>query len=107
MPKKTMRILALLAFAVLAAVAGCAKTWTQNDTVEGTVKLDGTKLAGVMVQFVPDDPKTQGPPSSGVTDADGHFKLTCDNGKPGALIGKHNVTITHGRTEPGGPSPVA
>src|SRR5207248_1259847 len=52
--------LALLAF-------GCGGTkWSMNDTVEGTVTLDGTPLATVFVQFVPDaDPTARQAPSSG------------------------------------------
>jgi hypothetical protein len=59
------RVLTLLAFAALVGVAGCAKTWTQNTSVEGTVKLDNAPVPNVAIQFVPDDPKSQGPMSTG------------------------------------------
>jgi hypothetical protein len=96
------RILMVLAFAAFATIAGCGKTWSQNNSVEGTVKLEGTPVPNVTVQFIPDDPKTQGPMSTGTTDEKGHFQLNCSNGKPGAVIGKHNVVILVGRTESGG-----
>jgi hypothetical protein len=36
-----------------------------------------------------------------VTDEQGHFKLQCDNGKPGALVGKHHVVVLQGRGDAG------
>ncbi len=101
MPTNPLRILAPLAFAVLAATAGCDKSWSQNNSVEGTLKLEGAPVPNVTVQFVPDDAKSQGPMSTGTTDEKGHFQLTCANGKPGAVIGKHNVVILVGRTDTG------
>jgi hypothetical protein len=101
MPTKTLRILTPLAFAVLVLTGGCGKTWNQNDSVEGTVKLDGTPVPNVMIQFVPDDPKTQAPMSTATTDDKGHFQLACSNGKSGAVLGKHNVVILVGRTDSG------
>jgi hypothetical protein len=104
MPTQPLRIFTPLAFAVLVATAGCGKTWTQNNSVEGTVKFEGAPVPNVTVEFVPDDPKVQGPTSTGTTDDKGHFQLTCANGKPGAVIGKHNVVILVGRTETGAPA---
>ena len=97
----TLRRLTVLGFAVLLGAAGCAKTWSQNDNVEGTLKLDGVPLANVSVRFVPDDAKVQGPSSSGYTDDKGHFQLTCENAKSGAILGKHNVILLQGRTDAG------
>jgi hypothetical protein len=93
---------AVLGAALLVVGAGCGeKKWNMNEQVEGTVKLDGTPLRNVRVEFVPDvDPKIQAPTSSGYTDDKGHFQLTCTNQKPGAVIGKHNVIVLGGR--PGG-----
>jgi hypothetical protein len=79
---------------------GCSGTlsYTQNESVEGTVTLDGVPVANAVVQFVPDvDPSTQAPMSSGYTDEKGHFSLTCDNKKSGAVVGKHNVVVLPGR----------
>jgi hypothetical protein len=104
MPAKTIRIITPLAFVLLAVAGGCGKTWSLNDSVEGTVTLDGTPVPNVAVQFVPDDPKTQGPSSNGTTDDKGHFQLTCENGKPGAVVAKHNVVVLVGRTDTGAPA---
>jgi hypothetical protein len=101
MAAKPFRLIILVAFVVLLFASGCAKTRIQNETVEGTLKLDGTPVPNVLVEFVPDDPKTQFPPSSGLTDDKGHFQLMCDNQKSGAVIGKHNVVIQKGRNERG------
>jgi hypothetical protein len=69
-----------------------------NNQVEGTVKLDGTPLANVVVQFVPDVTTGEQPPgASGSTDGQGHYSLTCDNRKSGAVLGKYRVTVLPGR----------
>ncbi len=49
---------------------GCGqKTRPMNDMVEGIVKIDGTPLAQVSVEFIPDEgPKAISPSSSAVTD---------------------------------------
>jgi hypothetical protein len=81
-------------------LVGCSRapSYTQNESVEGTVTLDGQPVANVVVQFVPNiDPEVQAPMSSGSTDEKGHFRLTCDNKRPGAVVGKHNVVVLAGR----------
>ena len=95
---------ARLAAAVLLAVAfaGCAKNWPINEQVDGTAKLDGEPLAGVLVEFIPDvDKKVQAPISRATTDDKGHFVLMLPTEKPGAVIGKHNVVVHAGRAEGG------
>jgi hypothetical protein len=63
--------------------------------VEGVVKLGGKPLPHVRVQFMPDPEKgTAGPISVGTTDEQGHFKLTCADLRPGAVVGWHRVVIT-------------
>jgi hypothetical protein len=79
--------------------AGCSPGLTFNETVEGIVQIDGTPLAHVPVQFVPDlGPDKPAPASTAVTDAKGMYRLQCENGKPGAAIGKHRVVVMPGRT---------
>jgi hypothetical protein len=83
---------------LLLLLAGCAAKHVMNNQVEGTVKLDGTPLPNVVVQFVPDVTVGEQPPgASGYTDGQGHFSLTCDNKKPGAILGKYRVTVLPGR----------
>jgi len=51
------------------------------------------------------------PGSNATTDDKGHFSLTADNGKPGALACEHNVTVHQGRGDrsnaPDAPAPGA
>jgi hypothetical protein len=101
MKTSVIRACASLTPVLLVLLAGCGTKWSQNDNVEGTLKMDGVPVANVKVQFVPDDPAVQAPASSAQTDENGHFRLTCENGRPGAVIGKHNVVIFKGRAEPG------
>jgi hypothetical protein len=85
-----------LALALL-AVGACRPSWKYNEQVEGTVKLDGAPVANALVRFVPEDPNVQRPASSGYTDEKGRFTLACENGKPGAVLAKHNVLVLAGR----------
>src|SRR5713226_4270226 len=78
----------ILTFAVLLVASGCgkkSKVWEFNQQVEGVVKLEGTPVGNVMVQFVPEDPVEQGPISRGVTDSKGRFKLATDDERDGAV----------------------
>jgi len=96
---KTVQVFGLLIVAAFAATGcgGGGKKWSYNNQVEGTVKLDGVPLAGVVVEFVPDDAQFQGPSSRSYTDENGRFKLNADNRKSGAVIAKHFVTVLPGR----------
>jgi len=107
MPSTPLCVRLGLVALLLALTAGCSgENWTMNEQVDGTVKLDGEPLANAVVEFVPDlDKKKQAPISRGTTDDKGHFVLTCDNKKPGAVIGKHNVLVHTGRTEGDGKPP--
>jgi hypothetical protein len=59
--------------------------------VEGTVTLESKPLDKIMVEFWPE---SDGPRSFAETDAQGHFKLTTDDGKRvGASVGKHRVIL--------------
>jgi hypothetical protein len=66
-----------------------------NDTVTGTVKLDGVPVPRVLVVFMPQCEGTLNPArnSTGMTDNEGRFTLKCDNQKLGAVIGRHRVII--------------
>jgi hypothetical protein len=88
-----------LGLGLLLVAAGCSGSGgTLNNQVEGTVKLDGVPLANAVIQFVPDvEGLVQAPQSNGTTDTSGHFTLTCENKRPGAILGKHNVIVIVGR----------
>ncbi|MBA4065015.1 MAG: hypothetical protein C0501_15140 [Isosphaera sp.] len=78
---------------LLALLTGCGGPGTAE--VEGTVRMGGRPLEGVRVEFLPDPEKgTSGPRSTGVTDADGRFRLVCENQQPGAVVGTHRVLVT-------------
>jgi hypothetical protein len=94
------RTLTRLGLLTLLLGAGCSsKGPALNDRVEGTVKLEGVPLAQVSIEFVPDEgPTGTSPGSSAVSDEQGHYTLMCDNQKPGAVLGKHRVSVRQGRT---------
>ena len=76
----------------LLLLAGCGGGGDQPELgeVEGTVTLGGTPLAGATVMFQPDT----GRPSIGITDSEGHYTLNYKEDVPGAVVGKHTVSIT-------------
>src|SRR5262245_63437214 len=80
--------------AVAGCLAGCSRG-PQLAEVEGTLKLRGKPLPGVMVCFIPDaEAGTPGPRSTGWTDEQGRYRLTCDKPyQPGAVVGKHRVIV--------------
>jgi hypothetical protein len=88
----TTRSALLLASALI--LPGCSRGPNVVE-VEGVLKLRGKPLPGIMVCFVPDAAAgTLGPRSTGWTDAQGHYRLTCDEPrKPGAVVGQHCVTV--------------
>lgn len=90
-----------LVLAALAAglLSSCGRSVTLGE-VDGTVKLGDKPLSQVLVVFIPEDP--QQPQSSGVTDAEGHFKLRCNNSRSGAAVGQHRVTLVDASVAPGG-----
>ena len=63
--------------------------------VSGQVKLDGKPLPDAQVTFRPDSKEVHpGPPSSGMTDAEGRFTLRTADGHDGAVVGAHKVRIS-------------
>ncbi|MFG0239925.1 MAG: carboxypeptidase-like regulatory domain-containing protein [Gimesia chilikensis] len=59
-------------------------------TVSGVVTMDGKPLPAVTVTFTP----TEGRPSNGVTDEEGHYELGYLRDTMGAVIGTHKVSIS-------------
>jgi hypothetical protein len=79
----------------LLVLAGCGRRLPSVVPVQGTVLLDGQPLPNASVAFVPMlDQFGPEANSTGVTDANGQFSLTCAyNAQPGAVIGKHVVLV--------------
>jgi hypothetical protein len=81
---------------VVAMTAGCGSAGL--GPVSGKVTLDGKPLADVEVLFAPQ--AVEGNSNPGVysyckTDSEGNYELKTKNGKRGAVIGKHSVTIQY------------
>ncbi|MCL2118129.1 MAG: carboxypeptidase-like regulatory domain-containing protein [Planctomycetaceae bacterium] len=85
----------------LALCSGCGPKQTKTYYVEGTITIDGQPAEKVLVTFVP---KTEGNgvQASGVTDAQGIYKLTSLRGKQdkGAAAGDYAVTVSKREWKP-------
>jgi hypothetical protein len=80
--------------ATLSVIGGCGESAVPVAEVEGMVTLDGQPLGDVQVEFLPElDRGTDAPRSTGRTDAQGKFKLVCDDQRAGALIGRHRIVV--------------
>lgn len=76
---------------VLAGLVGCGDAGPKMAEVEGTLKLKGKPLDKIQVEFWP---VAGAPRSMGVTDAQGRFALTTDDGKrTGARVGTHKIVL--------------
>ena len=80
--------------AVLSAVAGCGDS-EKLVPAEGVVTINGTPAANISIQFMPDSlAGGVGPTSFAVTDAAGKFNLKTNDGRDGAVPGKHVVVLS-------------
>jgi hypothetical protein len=98
--------ISLMFLAVMSA--GCGPAPPPLTEVEGIVLLDGNPLAGVLVEFMPEDEDGRRLPfSQGETDGNGRFQLRCENNQPGAVIGPHKVLVRRlsVRPAPDAPAP--
>ena len=80
---------------VVCAAAGCGGG-PAFAPVAGVVKLDGKPKAGLIVTFQPIGTAENPDPgrgSYGQTDEQGRFTLVSDDGKDGAVVGRHLVRI--------------
>ncbi len=92
-PQIAVRLLGLV---VLLAFGGCDGADYSIVPVCGTVTLNGRPLAGARISFEPQRRRKQidaGPGSYGTTDAEGHFELVSLDGRAGAVVGVHHVSI--------------
>ncbi|MEX1223311.1 MAG: carboxypeptidase-like regulatory domain-containing protein [Pirellulales bacterium] len=86
-------------------LAGCGGDSFDVAPVSGTVTLDGQPLPEARVAFEPIAPAGEllaGPGSHGKTDAAGRYTLETLEGRRGAVIGRHRVTISTAVAAPPG-----
>jgi len=78
----------------LAVLAGCGPPGPDVQMITGVVTLDGQKVSGAKVIFVPE---AEGLMAAGKTDADGVFTLNASRGKKfgrGTTVGNYIVTVS-------------
>jgi hypothetical protein len=80
----------LLLVAGTTGCGGSASGVPELASVEGRVTLAGKPLPEAVVIFEP----TTGAISTGVTDAEGYFKLLYSGNRAGAVVGRHTVKIS-------------
>jgi hypothetical protein len=93
--KRRVLTLGIPAVLLSLAIAGCDGS-SRLAKVGGVVTLNGKPRPGVVVSFAPigsQENPNPGRSSSAVTDENGHFALMTDEGKDGAVVGKHRVRI--------------
>lgn len=87
---------AVLVGVALAAALGCGDGGPKYVEVSGVVTINGKPYGKAVVSFQPLGTKENPNPgrgSSSYTDESGRFTLKCDDGKDGAVVGKHRVRI--------------
>jgi hypothetical protein len=80
---------------LLVGLVGCGGS-IKVAPVSGTITLNGKPLANATVTFQPIGSKENPNPgrgSFGVTDANGKYTLKYDDGRSGAVVGKHRVAV--------------
>jgi hypothetical protein len=78
------------------ALTGCGESGPKYVPVSGVVTLDGKPYGDAVVVFQPkatEGNMNPGRGSAGETDAQGRFVLKTDDGKLGAVVGKHLVRV--------------
>jgi hypothetical protein len=81
---------------VLATALGCGGDGPKMSEVSGVVTINGKPYPNAVVSFQPLGTKENPNPgrgSSGYTDESGRFTLKTDEGRTGAVVGKHRVRI--------------
>ena len=82
----------LSSLAILGILSGCGGADVPPiGSVSGIVTIDGKPAPNIRVMF---HPKEKGRPSNGLTDQDGSYTLSYSPNAMGALIGKHEVSIS-------------
>lgn len=82
-----------IALSGLALLAGC-RHHVELGQVSGTVRAAGQPISNAVVTFVPERTgEVKLPLSQAQTDAQGNYQLRTSQQEPGAVIGKHRVTV--------------
>jgi hypothetical protein len=95
------RYLALVALLVLTLLSGCGSA--RMGRVKGRVTFNGKPVSQAMLTFSPatgDSDKEPGKPATGISDEEGNYDLSTFRHYDGALVGKHNVSVTLDDTNP-------
>jgi hypothetical protein len=79
---------AFLLFLVLLPAGGCGGD-SSVVRVTGTIRHDGKPVANLFLTFVPESGRS----SWGVTDEEGHYKLSYDRKHEGAVRGMHRIYV--------------
>jgi hypothetical protein len=90
-----LRLIATSCFSALLLAAGC-DSGPKYVPVSGVITLDGKPYGNAVITFQPvltANNANPGRGSSAETESDGRFVLKTDEGKPGAVVGKHKVRI--------------
>jgi hypothetical protein len=99
-----VRLLPLVAAsALLGGAAGCGGN-SRYAKVSGVVTLDGKPYKNAIVSFQPmasGKNPNPGRGSTGLTDENGRYSLTTDDGHTGAVVGKHRIRIRTKVDDPG------
>ncbi|RUL86183.1 peptidase associated/transthyretin-like domain-containing protein [Tautonia sociabilis] len=90
----SLRIVTFVSVGLLTLAAGCGDAGPELVPVSGTVVVNGEPLARATVIFEPTDTEDPNLNSGGQTDEQGHFELQTIDGRKGAVVGNHRVTIT-------------
>ncbi len=85
-----VRSMLCYACALLICVGCSSETEIPTYPVTGTITQKGKPIEGAIVAFTP---AAGGPAASGVTDAQGVYKLTTRSSGDGAVAGKYLITI--------------
>jgi hypothetical protein len=95
-----MRYRWLCGAALVLAATGCGSDADERVPVRGTVYYHEQPLAGGTIVFTPDPERGgRGPLALGEVGKDGGYTLFTD-GRPGAVVGCHRVTIAPAKTDP-------
>lgn len=84
----------VLGMLIILSVGGCAESEVPIVPARGVVKINGKPAPNIAVQFMPNVmTEGKGPTSYGTTNENGEFVLKTHDGRDGAVVGTHMVTL--------------